>query len=170
MILNSKLLFKNYSKIIFILSIFLLIGCTLSIPLQENENENSISQKFQNLSISFNCYSEPKSIILINNNTTLINLNNLTLKIFPLKNKETLNVFQFKEINEDYFLPQNKSFTLLLLPPIPMLASKNSRGEKGEINKYSWFWIMEDTLTKESEIILLMNSEEITRTKCISSN
>jgi len=170
MILNTKLLFKNYSKTIFILTISLLIGCTLSIPIQENKKENPISQKFRNLSISFNCYSEPKSIILINNNTTLINLNNLTLKIFPLKNKETLNDFQFKEINENYLLPQNTSFTLLLLPPIPMLAPEESRGEKGEINKYSWFWIMEDTLMKESEIILLMNSEEITRIKCISSN
>ena len=170
MILNSKLLFKNYSKIILILSIFLLIGCALFIPRQENKNKNSISQEFQNLSVSFDCQSNPKSIVLTNNNTTSINLSNLDLKIFPLENKKKLNDFQFKEINEDYFLPQNKSFTLLLLPPIPMLEAEKSRGERGVINEYSWFWLAEDVLTNKSEIILLMNSEEITRTKCISSN
>lgn len=170
MILNSKLLFKNYSKIILILSIFLLIGCALFVPRQENKNKNSIPQEFQNLSLSFDCQDKPKSIVLTNNNTTSINLSNLDLKIFPLENEKKLNDFHFKEINENYFLPQNKSFTLLLLPPIPMFEAEKSRGERGIINEYSWFWIVEDVLTNKSEIILLMNSEQIIKTKCILSN
>ena len=170
MILNLKILIANYSKILFIISVFLLIACTLSIPLQENKNENSISKKFENLSVLFNCQDNPKSIVLTNKNTTPIPLNNLNLKIFPFQNVQSLNDFQFKEINKNYFLPQNKSFTLLLLQPIPMLETEKSRGEKGEINEYSWFWIVEDVLTNKSEIILLMNSEEIKKTPCVSLN
>ena len=59
MILNLKILIANYSKILFIISVFLLIACTLSIPLQENKNENSISKKFENLSVLFNCQDNP---------------------------------------------------------------------------------------------------------------
>ena len=51
-----------------------------------------------------------------------------------------------------------------------MLETEKSRGEKGEINEYSWFWIVEDVLTNKSEIILLMNSEEIKKTPCVSLN